>query len=160
MSVYVQWCNQNKGTFFKTPLLTSFNFISKSLFPKFHLPRCTRGAAYIVSASELIHQFLRCCNLCCIHFKYQNMGKMKRLSYINTVYLTGLVTFNNQENLGIHSISNVLVHVHVHERLSWCKFYLTVQFCYGLLSGVFHSSWWPNSGGNQSTPRRAWNGCW
>ena len=48
------------------------------------------------------------------------MGKMKRLSYINTVYLTGLVTFNNQENLGIHSKSNVLVHVH--ERLSWCKF--------------------------------------
>ena len=52
------------------------------------------------------------------------MGKMKRHSYINTVYLTGLVTFNNQENLGIHSKSNVLVHVHVHVhvRLSWCKF--------------------------------------
>ena len=50
------------------------------------------------------------------------MGKMKRHSYINIVYLPGLVTFNNQENLGIHSKSNVLVHVHVHERLSWCKF--------------------------------------
>ena len=52
----------------------------------------TQGAAYTESVSELIGWFLWCSNLCCIHFKYQNMGKMKRLSYINTVYLTGLVT--------------------------------------------------------------------
>ena len=76
----------------------------------------TQGAAYTESVSELIHWFLWCSNLCFIHFKYPNVGKMKRHSYINKVYLTGLVTFNNQENLGIHSKSNVLVHVH--ERLS------------------------------------------